>query len=165
MQLFNRACRWLVAAAVLLAALAACGRSAAVAPPTAQPPTTAPPTMGCESAGYSWAYGDRLPDVEAAIGSALKAVNISGDITANTFGETGGCSGYHPMQLDVKTRVLVEKVDDATALKSKADQIAGAIRQAYDQTKPAPNLGKIEITFVAGSAECLWDLENSRCFH
>jgi hypothetical protein len=163
MRLIARQWPLLVSSAMLVAVLAACARSVAVAPPTAEPPTAAP-TIGCESAGYNWAYGDRLPDVEAAIGSVLKAVNITGDVTANTFGETGGCSGYHAMQLDVKIKVPIENVGDSAALKPIADQISGAIRQVYDQSKPAPNLGRIEIRFAAGGAECLWDLENNRCF-
>jgi hypothetical protein len=150
--------RWRVVPYVVALALAACGRNI-----VAQPPTTLPPTFDCASAGYTWAYGDRLPAVEDAIKGALAASNISGDIMARTFGETGGCNGYSPIQLDVTIAVAVKGTADRAALSPLGQHIHDAVRQVFDQTKPAPNLGKIEITFASNGVECRWDLANNRC--
>jgi hypothetical protein len=125
-----------------------------------QPPPT--PDPKCAS-GARQAYGSGSPDVEARIQQALAAANITARVRTGTFGETDGCGVFHAASLDVGLVVQARDLADQAALAALATQIDGIVRQVHEQTRVAPNLGKLQISFTASGATCAWDAGSRVC--
>jgi hypothetical protein len=124
-----------------------------------------PPPAGdpkCASGGRA-AYGKGSPDVEAKLQQALAAAHISASARTGTQGQTDGCGVFHAAALDVGLVVQAQSLSDQSALAALVTQIDGIVRQVHDQTKAAPNLGKLQISFTANGATCAWDAGSNAC--
>jgi hypothetical protein len=89
----------------------------------------------------------------------LTASGLEGSVQASTFGENDGCGGYHAMSVDYMFTVQVPDLEASGDLASKAAAVLG-IAQRFVDASPAPNLGKLQLTFQRGSQQCSWAYES-----
>lgn len=86
----------------------------------------------------------------------MAAAGLEGDAQAGTFGENDGCGGYHAMSVDYVFTVQVENLEAGDDLARKAARILDIARRFVAES-PAPNLGKLQLTFQAeGGRQCGW---------
>jgi hypothetical protein len=129
------------------------------------PPTTAPEPGANPSCAGPWqqAYRDGSPDAEAQIRRALATEAISATVRSSTYGETDGCGVFHAAALDIEVTVQVENLADRGALGAQATRISAIVRQIYERTRFAPNLGRRQVIFVSSGATCRWDPDRGAC--
>ncbi len=106
--------------------------------------------------GYTWAYGTVPPEFITQVQDAMTASGLDGSVQASTFGENDGCGEYHAADVDYVFTVHVQSLEASEDLSNKASIVLD-IAKRFVSSSPAPNLGKLLLTFQAEDGQqCQW---------
>lgn len=103
-----------------------------------------------------WANGSVPPEFISRVQDAMRASGLEGSVEVSTFGENDGCGEFHAKDVDYAFTVRVQSLEASEDLASKASAVLD-IAMRLVNTSPAPNLGKLQLTFQSENGEqCGW---------